>query len=120
MAEHNETGKKGEDIAAKYLLENNYKILERNWRAGHLEIDIIAKIKDIIVIVEVKTRTSTSMYDPAMAVNRIKQKQLIRAANKYILSSNLSNEVRFDIISVFILGSQHKLEHLTDAFYPTL
>lgn len=121
MAKHIETGMQGENIAASYLAAKNYKILARNWTTGHLELDIIAKKDDIIVIVEVKTRTGNlEMYDPAIAVNRQKQKQLIRAANRYILNNNLDNEVRFDIISIFIQGKDHHVSHLEDAFYPTL
>ncbi len=121
MAEHIETGKKGENIAAKYLITNGYTVLTRNWTAGHLELDIIAKKNNIIIIVEVKTRTGNlQMYDPAVAVNRQKQKQLIRAANRYILTYNIQDEVRFDIISVFINGNDYNISHLEDAFYPTL
>lgn len=120
MAEHNDLGLKGEQYAAKYLKKNNYSILDRNWRAGHLEIDIVASKDDFIVFVEVKTRTNEKFYDAAIAVNRLKQKQIIRAANCYIQKNDIKREARFDIISVFVNGDHFKLDHLEDAFYPTL
>ena len=120
MAEHNEIGKKGEEIAVAYLKKKGYFIIEQNWRYGHLELDIIAKTNAMLAIIEVKTRTSNALYDPAISVNRLKQKQLIRAANRYIQQHNISNEVRFDIISILLEGKQPIIEHLEDAFYPTL
>ncbi len=57
MAKHLDTGKQGEAIAAQYLLSQNYTLLEKNWRAGHLELDIIAKKEGLVIIAEVKTRT---------------------------------------------------------------
>jgi len=121
MAKHIETGKQGENIAAEYLASKKYKILARNWTAGHLELDIVAKKDNMLIVIEVKTRSGNlEMYNPAIAVNKQKQRQLIRAANRYILAYNINEEVRFDIISVFINGNEHAISHLEDAFYPTL
>jgi putative endonuclease len=117
MAEHNETGAQGEKIAAEYLVKNGYKILERNWRNYHQEIDIIASKGDELVIVEVKCRTGNPMIAPAAAVNRNKQSLLIKAANAYIREKNIDLDTRFDIISV-ILGNTIHVEHLEYAFYP--
>src|ERR1035438_6029055 len=100
MAEHNETGKKGEEIAVKFLKNKGYKILETNWRLGRNEIDIIAVDGKLIVVAEVKTRQSNQFGDPEMAVTREKQKALVRAANAYVRSKQLDMEVRFDIISI--------------------
>ena len=100
MAKHNELGKKGEDIAAQYLSEKGYEILERNWRNRHKEIDIIAKDGNELVIVEVKARRSDEHGEPDLAVTRPKQTRLIYAANAYIFQNKLDINTRFDIISI--------------------
>jgi putative endonuclease len=120
MAEHNEFGKKGEDIAADYLQKKGYKILERNWVSGKNEIDIIAREGKFIVVVEVKTRHSNYAGEPETAVTHDKQKSLIRAANSYIRKMNLYEEVRFDIISILVVKGKEQINHIEDAFYPTL
>jgi putative endonuclease len=120
MAEHNDLGKQGEDIAADYLVKKGYRVLEKNWRQWRNEIDIIAMDGNYIVIVEVKTRQSSVFGEPEVAVTRDKQKALIRSANAYIRCNNVQNEVRFDIISVIISKTVEKIHHIEDAFYPTL
>jgi putative endonuclease len=120
MAEHNEFGRKGEDIAVEYLEKKGYKILERNWVSGKHEIDIIARESSFIVIIEVKSRHSSFAGEPETAVNREKQKALIQAANNYVRKMNLMEEVRFDIISILIVNGKEQINHIEDAFYPTL
>lgn len=118
MAEHNQTGISGEELACRYLEEHGYEILERNWRFGHEEIDIIARKENILVIAEVKTRRSNYFGEPEEFVDRQKQKHLIKTANAYIERNNLNLEVRFDIISVIISGQKQKIYHIEDAFHP--
>jgi putative endonuclease len=120
MAEHNETGKKGEEIAVKYLKDKGYKILETNWRLGKNEIDIIALDGKFIVIAEVKTRQSNSFGEPEIAVTREKQKSLIRSANSYVRMKHIDLEVRFDIISIILAKDKEQIHHIVDAFYPLL
>ena len=120
MAEHNELGKQGEEIAATYLRNLGYLILETNWRAGRNEIDLIAKDKEFLVIVEVKSRSSDNMMEPEEAVTRDKQQSLIRAANVYIFRKNINLETRFDIISIIHNKNETRVHHLKDAFYPRL
>ena len=120
MAEHNELGKKGEDIAAAYLEKKGYRILEKNWRQWRNEIDLIAVDGKYLVIVEVKTRQSNFFGEPETAVTRDKQKTLIRAANAYIRYKNTDLEVRFDIISIILSKESEQIHHMEDAFYPTL
>jgi putative endonuclease len=117
MAEHNDTGKKGEDIAAEYLSGKGYKILERNWYNYHAEIDIIATKDNELIIAEVKCRSGNPVVEPYAAVNRNKQKLLIKATNAYILQKDLDMDVRFDIISI-IIGAAVQIEHIEGAFYP--
>ena len=120
MAEHNELGKQGEEIATTYLLKQGYIILDVNWRAGRNEIDIIAKDKDFLVIIEVKSRSSSTFSEPEEAVTREKQQALIRAANAYVFRKNINLEVRFDIISIIHNKNETRVNHLKDAFYPRL
>lgn len=118
MAEHNDLGKLGEEIAVKYLTDKGYEILERNWRNRHKEIDIIAKDGKYLVIVEVKTRQSNAYGEPDIAVTRQKQRLLISAANAYLFRNKLDLETRFDIISIVFKGSEPVIEHIEDAFLP--
>jgi len=107
----------GEDIAIKYLQENGYEILERNFRAKTGEIDIIACINDIIVFIEVKARNNNRYGYPYEAVNYKKQQKIIKVAQNYIISRGLNNyQCRFDIIEVF-LNLQSKVNHIENAFW---
>ncbi len=118
MADHNELGKLGEEIAARYLFHKGYKILKRNFFFDKAEIDIIAqKEENTIVMVEVKTRNSTFFGDPQEFVTKNKIKLLVKAANEYIVSNDLNVEVRFDIIAVLKNQKIEKVEHFENAFY---
>ena len=116
MALHNELGKKGEALAAEYLLRNGYRIKAKNWRYLKAEIDIIAQKETVLVIVEVKTRSSIVIATPEESVNKKKIKLLVAAANEYVIQHNLDVEVRFDIISIHKKGGKYKLNHIKDAF----
>jgi putative endonuclease len=121
VAKHNELGLRGEDIAIGHLTRLSYEILERNWRCGRLEVDIIARINDVLVIAEVKTRTGTFTEYPQETVNNVKQLRLIRAANAYIFQSDLNLDVRFDIITVvFSDTARYLVNHIENAFYPAV
>ena len=120
MAQHNQLGKKGEALAATYLSQKGYEIIEQNWRNAKDEIDIIAIHDNFLVIVEVKTRSTDYFGDPSEAVNDMKQSFLIRAAEEYIIEKEIDLEVRFDIISIILTSSQHRIHHIEDAFYPTI
>jgi putative endonuclease len=111
-------GDKGEKIAVNYLKTKGYNILETNWRTGRIELDIIAQIEKIIVFVEVKTRKSDYYGFPEEAVNRQKQKNILDAAEVYLIEKKLDNEVRFDIISIIKNKSIEKIYHIEDAIIP--
>ena len=118
MSYHNELGKKGEKIAAAYLVKNGYTILAKNFYFNKAELDIVAqKNKGTIVVVEVKTRTSDFFGNPQDFVSPSKIKLLVKAANEYIISKNLDVEVRFDIIAIIKNKREEKIEHLENAFY---
>lgn len=118
MAEHNLLGSKGEMLAMRYLQEQGYAIRELNWRSGHKELDIVAQERDVLVFVEVKTRTTDYYGDAADAVTPAKMKNLIVAAEAYIKSKKIDADVRFDIITVVGSGDDCKIEHIPNAFYP--
>ncbi|MBO5626265.1 MAG: YraN family protein, partial [Prevotella sp.] len=84
MAQHNELGKWGEELAARYLQELGYSIIESDWKSGHRDIDIIAMDGDEVVFVEVKTRSNTHFAEPIDAVNYHKMMNLRRSFNHYI------------------------------------
>lgn len=112
-------GLAGEDLASEYLVEQGYKLRDRNWRCGHLEVDIIAENEDYIVFVEVKTRKNISAGAPEDFVNKQKQKNIIRAAMYYMRFKNLQKEVRFDIVSIVLGTTGNTLKHIQDAYKPS-
>ena len=118
MADHNDLGKLGEELAVNYLTGKGYEILERNWRNKHKEIDIVAKDGGTLVIVEVKTRQSDGFGEPDMAVTKRKQRLLIAAANAYLLRSQMDTNTRFDIVSIVFNNGNPVIDHIEDAFLP--
>ena len=117
MAYHNELGKLGEDLAVELLIDNGYDILERNFKYGKAEIDIIASKSDMLIVVEVKTRNSSVFGDPQSFVSKKKIGLLVQAANEYLLQNSIDLEVRFDIVAVLKNNREQHLEHLENAFY---
>ena len=108
-----EIGKIGEDIAVRYLEKLGYIIIERNFIANQGEIDIIAKDKQEIVFIEVKTRTSMHFGRPVEAVNELKQKHLISTVKYYLYFKHLENEfVRIDVIEVYLKKNNARINHI--------
>ncbi|MQN11775.1 endonuclease [Prevotella copri] len=123
MAEHNDLGKWGEDEAVLYLEDEGYTIIDRDWRLGRRDLDILAYTPDgnTLVVVEVKTRTGEEYQQPEEAVTPGKMRNLAIAANAYVKKCQVDKELRFDVIS--IVGSEHQVKsllHLKDAFNPML
>jgi len=107
-------GKKYEKLAEQFLIEKGFEILERNWQAGHQEIDLIGRDKNTIVFVEVKGSRTNQFGHPAEKVDSQKRRNLIKAAEKYIIDKNFSGyDFRFDLVT--FLGE--KLEYYCDAFW---
>ncbi|UQD55494.1 YraN family protein [Flavobacterium sp. K5-23] len=117
MAEHNELGKLGEEMALEFLRKNGYEIVETNWTFQKAEIDIIAKNGNVLAIIEVKTRSSIEFGLPQDFVKPKKIQLLVKAVDAYVTEKNLDIEVRFDIIAIHKEGKSFVIEHLTDAFY---
>ncbi|WP_299760265.1 YraN family protein [uncultured Pontibacter sp.] len=116
ISKHLHTGHLGENHAATYLREQGYTILRQNYRYRRAEIDIIAQKEDLLVFVEVKTRSTNRYGYPEEAVNNRKEAMLLSAAEEFILQEEWQYEVRFDIISV-TLGSPLAIHHIEDAFH---
>ena len=114
-------GNKGEQIATDYLFDKGYKILHRNFVAFGAEIDIVAmdESTDSIVFVEVKTLSNSYFEQPYEKVNFKKQKQIIKAANSYLVRHNIDKEARFDVVSIVANDATPlQIEHIISAFNP--
>jgi putative endonuclease len=118
MSKAHELGRKGEEIAVEHLRSIGYEILALNWHSYHLEIDIIAKDGNELVIVEVKARGTDSYEHPTEAVSNKKIRFLVNAAEAYIQENNINLDTRFDVISIVFYGRSFEIEHFKDAFYP--
>lgn len=126
MAEHNDLGKWGEEQACEYLQRKGYFIIDRDWKYGRSkrDIDIVCKTPDLttVVFVEVKSRAKEELTDPEDAVDLRKIAHLGRAADNYVKLYNITEELRFDIVT--IIGTNDspdiKINHIEDAFNPLL
>lgn len=117
MANHNNIGQIGEEIAEKFLTDKNYTILERNWRYRYLELDLIAQKDGVLVFIEVKCREHSRFGFPEDAVGRKKEERIYQAASEYMYRINHESEIRFDIIAI-TLEPKLKIDHFEDAFFP--
>jgi putative endonuclease len=113
-----ELGKFGEQLASELLVKKGFKLLERNWRFGKIELDIIAKTKEKIVFIEVKTRDNKFVGEPWEAVKPAKQRRIIKAANAFIVEKEIDLEARFDVVSIIHNSKYTEVEHIEEAFYP--
>ena len=118
MAAHNELGKAGEKEACEFLKANGYEVLATNWKNQRAEADIIAKKNDLLLIIEVKTRSTDYFGEPGEAVGKQKQRMMVKAAEAYLEINNLDIEVRYDIIAVIMNEKTKKLVYIEEAFYP--
>lgn len=113
-------GKCGEQIAADFLREKGYKILETNWRFKHMEVDIIAGNRKEVVFVEVKTRTSMLGGAPEEAVDNEKKRLIGIAAKAYMSSTQEKRNPRFDVIGILVTkdGEIEQISHYENAYTP--
>lgn len=118
MAQHNDLGKKGEKQAICYLKNQGYTIFDTNWRFQHLELDIIALKENTLCFVEVKTRRNKLYGEPYQALTKIKQKNIICAANQYIQINNIDYDIRFDLITIISSTAEAELIHYKNVFIP--
>lgn len=111
-------GERGEDAAAAYLERSGMKIVERNWRCRHGEVDIVCFDSDVLVLVEVKTRTTARAGTGEEAVSTQKQRKLTRLAREYVHTNGLhETPMRFDVIAIRVIASDRAMiRHHKDAF----
>lgn len=115
MSKQKDFGDYGEQLASSYLQSSGYKIIALNWRYKYWEVDIIAKEDDVLVFVEVKSRTKSDYGRPEDFVDSKKQINLIQAADAYIDLTGYEGEIRFDIVSVYL--ETNLVEVIKDAFW---
>lgn len=114
--EAKEFGVTGEQMAARYLEDQGYVILDRNYRRGHKEVDIIALDHGELAVVEVKTRTSEGVFAAEQAVDHRKRQNIIRVANNYVRRYHRTEPLRFDIIAIVGSGATAEIRHTKNAF----
>ena len=115
MAAHNELGKWGEDLAADYLQRKGYTIIERDWKSGKRDLDIIAQDGNVIVFVEVKTRRNRLYGEPEESVDYHKLQNLQQAISHYLKFKHIRQEIRFDIISIVgTVETDPDIQHIQD------
>ncbi len=110
------TGSNGENIAANFLKNKGFRILHKNWRYKHKEIDIIAENDKIIIFAEVKTRKTDLPYNTQISSN--KEKNILDAAHEYINIYKIDKPVRFDVILIVMSKKIPKIIHIENAFFP--
>ncbi|MCU0384258.1 MAG: YraN family protein [Cyclobacteriaceae bacterium] len=116
MTDKKTKGMKAEEEAANFLRGKGYEIVERNYRHKHAEIDIIATKGNVLVFVEVKSRSSLKFGMPEDFVDDRKAKKVMEGAEAYLIEKNWQGPIRFDVIAIHA-GKQNEIEHLEDAFY---
>lgn len=118
MTDYAALGRRGEDMAHRYLQKNGFTVVARNYKPGaDSEIDIVARQGDLVIFVEVKSRTSAEFGSPDRAIDQEKQRHIVRAARAYVNRAAIEwNQVRFDTISV-IFTDPPSIVHQQDAFF---
>jgi putative endonuclease len=115
-----QSGDEGEEIAVEYIVEKGYEIIDRNYRYGKGEIDIIAKDPETgeTVFIEVKSKKNLEFGDPVYSVTKNKIKQIKRMAELYLYDKEIDEiDCRFDVITVLLRGKQKPIiEHYINAF----
>lgn len=120
MAQHNNLGQQGEQVAADYLAERGYRILHRNWRCGHKELDIVACKENQLIIVEVKTRRDRLFAAPEEAITGLKIRRMVASADAYVRKYGIDLPIHFDLITLIGENPPFSIEHIEEAFYPPI
>lgn len=118
MAQHNDRGREAEDLAAEYLASDGYRILHRNWRSYHKEIDIVAEKDNHLIIIEVKSWSGANVVRADELLSGGKQRFIVDAAEAYINKYKSELETRFDLVIVSFSGRGPEIEHIKGAFIP--
>lgn len=122
MDKRQETGRRGEELACRYLTELGHTVLARNWRSGHLEIDLVSLSGDGIHFVEVKTRRPPLQAEPQDNVTGKKQNRICKAANAFLNKVDIpyvrDAECHFDVVAVTLEKTGPRVVYIPDAYYP--
>lgn len=111
-------GRRGERAAETHLRKQGFRILDRNWRSGRYEIDLVARKGDTLHFVEVKTRKSGSLTTPEQAVTREKFDALCMAARAYLAANPWEGEIQFDLAAVDALADRYEVRYIPNAMTP--
>ena len=117
MSDKIKIGIEGEELAAQFLQQKGFVVLERNYRYKKSEIDLIVKRENWLVFVEVKTRSSTAFGYPEEFVDYHKKKMIFAGALNYMIEKDWQGNVRYDIVAIQWMGNSHEIHHVEDAFY---
>ena len=113
---HCDRGRKAENLAALYLEARGYRIWKRNWRWGRKELDLVARHRDQLVIVEVKSMHGNRVNQPGVVVDRLKQRHLILATEAFIRIHDWHGSTRFDVVGIFYGHEGVEIELVENAF----
>lgn len=117
MADHIELGKLGEEKACEYLLSKGFRIIARNWRFRQKEVDVIAYDGDMLVVVEVRTRTSSKWEHPRESITPAKIRFLVLAADAFVQQNCIDNRIRFDVVTCMPINeTEWDIDHIPHAF----
>ncbi|MEQ9593051.1 MAG: YraN family protein [Cyclobacteriaceae bacterium] len=117
MVDKIKRGKEGENLAANFLKAAGYQIIDRNYRYRRSEIDLIATKDKVLVFVEVKTRGSHAFGYPEEFVDEKKAEKVLEGAEQYMIEKDWQGDVRYDIISISMIGGETEIKHFRDAFH---
>ncbi|HRI78544.1 MAG TPA: YraN family protein [Cyclobacteriaceae bacterium] len=117
MTDKIKKGDEGEEMAAQFLQQKGFEILERNYRFKKSEIDLIVRKDNWLVFVEVKLRSSTAFGFPEEFVDYHKKKMIFAGALNYMIENDWQGNVRYDIVAIHLSGTEPDIHHVEDAFY---
>lgn len=117
-AERTALGRRGEDAALEFLLESGLKLVARNWRSGHKELDLVMEDGKFVRFIEVRTLAYPNAAEPFRSVGIRKQRQIICAARHFMGKYGMGKEAVFDVVSVVFRDGRYGIEYFPDAFVP--
>ncbi|HNP18433.1 MAG TPA: YraN family protein [Fulvivirga sp.] len=112
-----EIGLEGEQQAVKYLMSKGYEIVKTNYRHRRSEIDIIANHNELLVFIEVKTKSYSAFGEPEVAVDEKKANKVMEGAEQFIVENNWHGDIRFDVVSIIKNQGRYEIKHFEDAFH---
>lgn len=117
MTDKIKKGKEAEDMAADFLAQQGYEIVERNYRYKRSEIDLIVRRDNWLIFVEVKMRSSDAFGYPEEFVDYKKAKNIVYGAEQYTYDNNYNGNVRYDVVAISMKNGEPEIRHFEDAFY---